>query len=147
MTEHERNTFVCTVLDLFGAARTRQSLVLLATIAVWPSNSSFAESPVSSLVLPCSWLWHVGWSDPPPLLTPIRSLHYFIPIIDELLSSPPDPGYLNYLDTRFRHLLNRTIWLNLYVSRWSVTPRALNCLDLGQTISLWARSAKLTSEL
>lgn len=34
--------------------------------------------------------------DSPPL-TPIRSLHYFLPVIDELLQSPPAPSYLRYL--------------------------------------------------
>lgn len=31
---------------------------------------------------------------------PIRSLAYFIPIIDELLSDPPDPDYIRYLASR-----------------------------------------------
>jgi len=31
---------------------------------------------------------------------PIRSLAYFIPIIDELLSEPPDPDYIRYLASR-----------------------------------------------
>lgn len=30
-------------------------------------------------------------------LPPIRSLHYFVPIIDELPPGPPPDGYLNYL--------------------------------------------------
>ena len=30
-------------------------------------------------------------------LTPIRSLHYFLPVIDELPSGPPPDGYLDYL--------------------------------------------------
>ena len=32
-----------------------------------------------------------------PRLGPIRSLHYFVPIIAELLAAPPPPGYLAYL--------------------------------------------------
>lgn len=43
-----------------------------------------------------------------PQLPPIRSLHYFVPIIDELLASPPDPDYLRYLHVRYRHLLPAT---------------------------------------
>lgn len=31
---------------------------------------------------------------------PIRSLAYFIPIIDELLSDPPDPDYIHHLASR-----------------------------------------------
>lgn len=32
-----------------------------------------------------------------PPLAPIATLHYFLPIIDELIATPPDPGYLQYL--------------------------------------------------
>ena len=30
-------------------------------------------------------------------LPPIGCLHYFLPVIDELRNSPPDPGYVDYL--------------------------------------------------
>ena len=30
-------------------------------------------------------------------LPPVRSLHYFLPVIDELPPGPPPDGYLNYL--------------------------------------------------
>lgn len=36
-------------------------------------------------------------------LGPVRSLHYFLPVIDELLASPPPPGYARYLE----HALER----------------------------------------
>ena len=32
-----------------------------------------------------------------PPLTPIRSLHYFLPVIDELLQTPLPDGYAQYL--------------------------------------------------
>jgi hypothetical protein len=32
-----------------------------------------------------------------PPLAPIASLHYFRPVIDELIADPPDPGYLSYV--------------------------------------------------
>jgi hypothetical protein len=35
-----------------------------------------------------------------PLET-VRSLHYFLPVIDELRLSPPDPGYVRHLRARF----------------------------------------------
>ena len=35
-------------------------------------------------------------------LEPIRSLHYLLPLIEELLNTPPEPGYLRYL----RHKLH-----------------------------------------
>lgn len=33
-------------------------------------------------------------------LGPVRSLHYFLPVIDELRLSPPDPSYLRHLQAR-----------------------------------------------
>ena len=35
-------------------------------------------------------------------LEPIRSLHYLLPLIEERLNTPPEPGYLRYL----RHKLH-----------------------------------------
>lgn len=32
-----------------------------------------------------------------PPLSPIRSLHYFLPVIEELRNQPPAPSYLDYL--------------------------------------------------
>ena len=37
--------------------------------------------------------------DAPPL-RPIATLHYFRPVIDELLATPLEPGYLDYLRYR-----------------------------------------------
>ncbi len=33
-----------------------------------------------------------------PPLAPIRSLHYFLPVIDEIRSAPIDPGYIRFLE-------------------------------------------------
>ena len=40
-----------------------------------------------------------------PSLTPIRSLHYFLPVLDEILQGQPiDPSYIDYLENRlFTH--------------------------------------------
>lgn len=35
-----------------------------------------------------------------PPLQPIRSLAYFLPVIDEVLRQPPDPDYLAYVRAR-----------------------------------------------
>ena len=35
-----------------------------------------------------------------PPLNPIRSLHYFLPVIEELLDQPPPPTYLEYLRSK-----------------------------------------------
>ncbi len=32
-----------------------------------------------------------------PPLSPVRSLHYFLPVVEELLQSPPPNDYLDYL--------------------------------------------------
>lgn len=41
-------------------------------------------------------------SESAPPLPPIRSLHYFEPIIDELVAEPPPKGYREYLLRRIR---------------------------------------------
>ena len=35
-------------------------------------------------------------------LCPIRSLHYFLPVLEELVADPPDPGYIKYIDAKLR---------------------------------------------
>ncbi len=37
-------------------------------------------------------------------LGPIRSLAYFLPVLDEVLALPPDPAYLAYLHRHFAGL-------------------------------------------
>jgi len=37
---------------------------------------------------------------PPPPLPPIRSLHYFLPVLDEIRRAGIDPDYLAYLQRR-----------------------------------------------
>jgi hypothetical protein len=37
-----------------------------------------------------------------PPLPPVRTLHYFLPAIDEVLEQPLEPGYVEYLDARLR---------------------------------------------
>jgi hypothetical protein len=45
-------------------------------------------------------------SDGPPL-SPIRSLAYFLPVIDELLAHPAPDNYLEYLRIKLRQLAER----------------------------------------
>jgi hypothetical protein len=40
-------------------------------------------------------------------LPPIRTLHYFLPIIEEVLATPPDPGYVDYLAGKLHPLAQR----------------------------------------
>ena len=37
-----------------------------------------------------------------PPLPPVRTLHYFLPAIDELIAQPPGPGYLEYLAAKLK---------------------------------------------
>jgi hypothetical protein len=39
-----------------------------------------------------------------PRLAPIATLHYFLPVLDEILASPPDPAYLDHLRRRMAPL-------------------------------------------
>ncbi|HVT57074.1 MAG TPA: hypothetical protein VHR45_01630 [Thermoanaerobaculia bacterium] len=41
-----------------------------------------------------------------PPLPPIRSLAYFLPVVEELQHDPPDPGYLGYLRLRRDNMVN-----------------------------------------
>jgi hypothetical protein len=35
-----------------------------------------------------------------PVLPPIRTLHYFIPVLEEILELPPHDGYVEYLEAK-----------------------------------------------
>jgi hypothetical protein len=37
-----------------------------------------------------------------PFLAPVRSLHYYIPVIDEVLANPLPDGYIDYLKAKLR---------------------------------------------
>jgi hypothetical protein len=40
-----------------------------------------------------------------PPLRPVRTLHYFLPVIEEVLELPPDPGYVQYLAGKLQSLV------------------------------------------
>jgi hypothetical protein len=40
-----------------------------------------------------------------PPLPPVRTLHYFLPAIDEVLATSPDPSYLEYLAAKLQPLI------------------------------------------
>jgi hypothetical protein len=40
-------------------------------------------------------------------LPPVRTLHYFLPVIEEVLHSPPDPGYVEYLAGKLKPFANQ----------------------------------------
>ena len=37
-----------------------------------------------------------------PPLPPVRTLHYFLPVIDEVLGQPPEPEYVDYLAAKLK---------------------------------------------
>jgi hypothetical protein len=37
-------------------------------------------------------------------LAPIRSMHYFIPVVEEILANPLDSGYIEYLKSKLKNL-------------------------------------------
>ena len=37
-------------------------------------------------------------------LPPVGCLHYFLPVIDEVCQTPPDPGYVDYLAGKLLHI-------------------------------------------
>jgi hypothetical protein len=37
-----------------------------------------------------------------PPLPPVRTLHYFLPALDEVIAQPPEPGYLEYLVAKLK---------------------------------------------
>jgi hypothetical protein len=39
-----------------------------------------------------------------PLLAPIRSLHYFLQVIEEVVNRPLDPAYVEYLKVKLKNL-------------------------------------------
>jgi hypothetical protein len=39
-----------------------------------------------------------------PPLPPIRTLFYFLPVLDEVLHTAPEPGYVDYLTAKLRPL-------------------------------------------
>jgi hypothetical protein len=41
--------------------------------------------------------------DAPPL-SPIRSMYYFVPVIEEVLAHPLDPSYVGYLKSKLNNL-------------------------------------------
>jgi hypothetical protein len=111
MSTTQRIAFVRAVLDLYlglphSAARrpSRNDRRLAEQLF----DRGFALQIVRAAMLLAMARRSQRHTDAPPL-TPIRSLYYFTPVIDELLASTPDPTFFDYLNTRFQHLLTRPV--------------------------------------
>lgn len=109
MTAMDRTTFVRVVLDLY--------LGLPDTAARRPSRNDrqlagqlfdrgVAIEFVSAAMLLASARRSLRTNTTPPLPA-VRSLHYFLSVIDELIASKPTPDYLRHVHARWGHLLGR----------------------------------------
>jgi hypothetical protein len=109
MSTSERDNFVHAVLDLYlglphsAARRPSRNDRRLANQLF---DRGIALQIIRAAMLLALARRSLRPSDAPPL-TPIRSLYYFTPVIDELLASTPDPTFIDHLNARFQHLLAR----------------------------------------
>lgn len=98
--------------DLYVAALLRAYLDLPVTLKRARTadralaRSLFAQNVPLDLVRAAFVLATARRTSRPPgasPLGPVRSLHYFLPVINELRLSPPDPQYIGYLRARLAH--------------------------------------------
>lgn len=105
----DRTTFVRAVLDLY--------LGLPDTAARRPSRNDrnlasqlFDRDIPFEIVCAALRLASLRRSMPADTTTPqqpVRSFHYFLPVIAELTATAPDPDYLRYILDRFAQLLDQ----------------------------------------
>ncbi len=105
----DRNPFVRAVLDLYlglpdTAARRPSSNDL--NLAGQLFDRGIAFEIVSAALHLASVRRSLQTNTATPL-QPVRSLHYFLPLIAELMTSTQDPDYLRYIHARFVQLLDR----------------------------------------
>lgn len=100
-TDPNRRFYAEKVLDLYRATPGTRGLAR-------PADRRLAESlfdrqiPIAIVYAAFVLAW-TRRNRPPtgPQLRPIATLHYFLPVIDELIAQPLDPDYLDYL--RYAH--------------------------------------------
>jgi hypothetical protein len=105
----DRNAFVCAVLDLYlGLPDTaaRRPSANDRALAGQLFDRGFAFEIVSAALLLAS-LRRSLKADAAPSLQPVRSLHYFLPVIVELTAAAPDSNYLQHIHSRFSRLRDR----------------------------------------
>ena len=96
-------TYVCAVRDLYiqlpiTAGRFNRSDHLLAKNLFHRQIS--IKIVQSALFLATAR--RLARSPDAPALAPVRSLHYFLPVIDEILRNPLTPSYVRYLESKIR---------------------------------------------
>lgn len=82
----------------------------------WYNRGITLQTVESALLL--GQLRRLGRPADYPKLQPIRSLYYFVPLIDEVLASPVEPDYMSYIRMTLKRLESR-------VSRQSPIPSNL----------------------
>jgi len=106
--KEDRRTYVRAVLNLYGqmqgvACRARRSDRELA--------GDFFDRQISIDIVEAAFLLgsarRMGRRDRPPALPAIRSLHYFEPLVEELVARPLPPGYVRYLRLKMQATQHR----------------------------------------
>ena len=101
MNALDREAYVQAVLDLYQrlpgiATRTRSADRRLAT----ELHSRGIRLDVVEIALRLAVARRTARPPDAPPLPPVRSLHYFLPVIIEMPPGPPPQGYLDYLRER-----------------------------------------------
>jgi hypothetical protein len=73
-------------------------------LALWLYDRNVPLSVVEDAILLATCRRTFRAPEGPPL-NPVRSLHYLLPVIQELVQWPPDPDYLRYLRRRLNAFL------------------------------------------
>ena len=104
-TESEQNSYVHRVLERYRKTPTTAGYVRAADrrlarqlyqrgVSLKLVEAAFALAATRRIFRPYQ----------APRLNPIRSLHYFLPVIEELQKQPPDPRYIQHLEWKLRNL-------------------------------------------
>lgn len=95
-----RQGYICAVLDFYrGLPQTAARRRPLPADRRLAAELFERHIPLSTLQAACYLALARRTSRPPeaPLLQPIRSLAYFLPVLEEVLHEPLPPGYVRYL--------------------------------------------------
>lgn len=103
MTEQHRRRYITQVIDLYCSLPDTSGRARAADrrLAAELCDRGIALVLVQDALWLASARRRSRAPDAPPL-APVRSLHYFLPLVDELLEKPLPPGYRDYL----RHKLD-----------------------------------------
>jgi hypothetical protein len=100
-----RRDYVQRILDLYRCTPTTSGRVRRADrhLATTLHERNVPLDTIHAALLVATGRRTLRSADAPPL-GKIASLHYFLPVIDELLAAPLDPSYLEYLRRRLATL-------------------------------------------